>query len=105
MKESKPNILNKSLKVLTFVSFFTFIISFVTQLYLSNHLATKGYKFVELEGRKEELLAANQKLKIEIAKFTSLAYVEKAAFENGFVEIQNQIEPIGQVKYAANTSF
>lgn len=89
-------------KKICLISLGIFIISLLTQMYISNTTALKGKDFQHLHDRKEHLEKDIALLKYEDSKLSSLEFVEQQAAHLGFVKM---VEPLLSISSPALASL
>ncbi len=99
MREAiKTKISWKNLLLLT-VCFF--VLSLLSQLYVSNRLAIKGKEMVDLAARRKELEKEISELSLEQSQYASLVNIEEKASKLGFVKSTEYVSAIAPVTSTA----
>jgi len=99
MKDRQTKTICKKISVFTFG---IFVISLLSQMYISNTTALKGKAFQHLNDEKARLDKELALLKYEDSKLSSLEYVEEKALQMGFV---NMTEPLLSISSPALASL
>jgi cell division protein FtsL len=94
--------LTKKMKLFYILPFFLIILLGITQIYLSNKLATRGRKLTVYEREISLMEEENKWLKSEIASLGCLTKLQLAAAEKKFIKNPRMINLSSKVPVALN---
>jgi hypothetical protein len=83
------------------LSFVLFVVSILTQVFITNKYAVKGSEMVFLQEQKDSIEAHISSLELEASQLASLSLLESRADELGFIKYDAPLTVISSAKLAA----